>query len=361
VALTLPTAQNAKRFSAGAPLCLPYVQSLPMDADLQAMVDAGKINVKTAAALDQLKPQTFCLHKSWGFGQISSWNLLLNQIVVDFDTKKNHSMQLQYAAETLQPLPDTHIFVRKVNEPGVLRDLAANKIPQLIELVLESFGGKATQDQLQRALAPEIVSEGNFKKWWESAKRAIRKDGRFSLPAKKTEAITIRDESTSFEDEVIGLFQKARKLKDQLNYLDQILKNLETFADKQTELQTVVAQVEEIATRNTRLNPSQAIELLISRDELCAKVPELKKGAIALPDLLREHQQTTACADRVSRQFSGRLVHPAALHSPVRRIPRGGRDRENPGRTRANRGTPANAEPRDQGAFHLLGSALLAL
>ena len=54
-----------------------------MDADLKAMVDAGNLNVKAAAALDQLKPQTFCLHKSWGFGQISSWNLLLNQIVVD--------------------------------------------------------------------------------------------------------------------------------------------------------------------------------------------------------------------------------------------------------------------------------------
>ncbi|MBV8378784.1 MAG: GreA/GreB family elongation factor [Verrucomicrobia bacterium] len=261
-----------------------------MDEDLQAMVDAGKLNVKAAAALDQLKPQTFCLHKSWGFGRISSWNLLLNQIVVDFDTKKNHPMQLPYAAETLQPLPETHIFVRKITEPDVLRGLAASKVPQLIELVLESFGGKATQDQLQRALAPEIVSEANFKKWWEGAKRAIRRDGRFSLPARKTEPITIRDESTSFEDEVIGLFQKARKLKDQLNYLDQILKNLETFAGKENELQTVVAQVEEIATRNTRLNPSQAIELLISRDELCAKLPELKKGAIGLPDLLQEHQ-----------------------------------------------------------------------
>ncbi|MEA3205981.1 MAG: hypothetical protein QOG92_1667, partial [Verrucomicrobiota bacterium] len=29
-----------------------------MDADLQAMVDAGNLNVKTATALDQLKPNT---------------------------------------------------------------------------------------------------------------------------------------------------------------------------------------------------------------------------------------------------------------------------------------------------------------
>src|ERR1700740_1749998 len=243
-----------------------------MEPYWKSLVDAGKLNVKAAAALDQLKPQTFCLHKSWGFGQINNWNLLLNQIVVDFDTKKNHAMQLLYAAETLQPLPDSHIFVRKVNEPETLRDLATNKVPQLIELVLESFAGKATQDQLQRALAPEIVPENDFKKWWETAKKVIRKDGRFSLPARKSEPITMRDESMSFGDEVINSFNKARKLKDQLHALDQILKNLEIFGGKENELQPVVAQTEEIATRNTRLNRSQAIALLVSGHELCAKL-----------------------------------------------------------------------------------------
>jgi transcription elongation GreA/GreB family factor len=261
-----------------------------MDAEIQALVDAQKINAKIGNALDHLKPKTFCLHKSWGFGQINSWNLLLNQILIDFDAKKNHPMQLQYAAETLQPLPETHIFVKKVVEPDSIRALAAKNVPQLLELVLESFGGKVNQDQLQQALAPQIVPEGDFKKWWDSAKKAIRKDGRFSLPAKKTDPITIRDESLSFDQEVINLFQKARKLKDQLNVLEQILKNLDAFAGKEKELQSVITQVEEIATRNMRLNAAQAIELLISRDELCRGIPQLTKGSISLVDLLREHQ-----------------------------------------------------------------------
>jgi transcription elongation GreA/GreB family factor len=262
-----------------------------MEPDLQSLVDAGKLSVEAAAALDQLKPQTFCLHKSWGFGQISGWNLLLNQIVVDFDTKKNHPMQLQYAAETLQALPDSHIFVRKVKEAAVLRDFAENDVPQLVELVLQSFGAKATQEQLQRALSPEVVSEGDFKKWWDNAKKALRKDGRFSLPARKAEPITMRDGSVSFLDELITSFQKAHRLKEQLNSLDQILKNPDAFVGKEKELQPLVSQIEEIATRNQRLNPSQAIELLVSREELCAKLTELKKGAIALSDLLREHEQ----------------------------------------------------------------------
>ena len=119
-----------------------------MDSDLQAMVDAGKLDATAAAALDKLKPDTFCLHKSWGFGKVNSWSLFLNQIVVDFHSKKNHSMQLRYAAETLQPLADQHIFVRRVNEPDALRTLAEKEIPRLIELVLESFEAKMAEGKI---------------------------------------------------------------------------------------------------------------------------------------------------------------------------------------------------------------------
>jgi transcription elongation factor GreA len=261
-----------------------------MDADLQAMVDAGKLDSKAAAALEKLKPNTFCLHKSWGFGRVNAWNLFLNQIIVDFHSKKNHLMQLRYAAETLQPLPDQHIFVRRVNEPDALRALAEKEIPKLIELVLDSFGAKVTQDQIQRALSPDIVPEEEFKKWWDNAKKALRKDGRFSIPAKRTESITLRDRSVSLLDELVQSFQKSRQLREQLNFLDQIVKNLDGELGKDTDLQTVVVQIEEIAARNLRLNPSQAIELVIFRDELCGRIPDLKKGSLSLSDLLKEHE-----------------------------------------------------------------------
>jgi transcription elongation factor GreA len=52
----------------------------------------------------------------------------------------------------------------------------------------------------------------------------------------------------------------------------------------------VVVQIEEIAARNLRLNPSQAIELVIFRDELCGRIPDLKKGSLSLSDLLKEHE-----------------------------------------------------------------------
>ncbi|MBV8277988.1 MAG: hypothetical protein JO170_22370, partial [Verrucomicrobia bacterium] len=107
-----------------------------MDSDLQALVDSGKIAAKTGQQLQQLKPGTYCQHKSWGFGQVKAWNLLLNQVVVDFESKKHHTMQPQYAAESLQPLPEDHFLVRKATGLDALKTQADNDIPGFFVLLL---------------------------------------------------------------------------------------------------------------------------------------------------------------------------------------------------------------------------------
>jgi hypothetical protein len=95
-----------------------------MDAELEKLLEAGKLTTKSAGQLEKLKPGTFCLHKSWGFGRVREWNLLLNQIVIDFATKKSHPMQAQYAAENLTPLAPEHFLVRKAADIASIKKLA---------------------------------------------------------------------------------------------------------------------------------------------------------------------------------------------------------------------------------------------
>jgi transcription elongation GreA/GreB family factor len=262
-----------------------------MDADLQALVDSGMIAAKTGELLQQLKPGTYCQHKSWGFGRVHSWNLLLNQIVIDFQSKKHHIMQPQYAAESLQPLQDDHFLVRKATDPDALRAQARDDVPGFFTFLLKSFGGKLTQDQIQKAVAPEIIGEADFKKWWDSAKKILRADGRFSLPSKKTEPISQREQALTYADELIDGFQKARQLKEQVTRLDQILKNAAIFKDNPDALNGVLAQADESVARNLRLHPAYAMELLIVREELVKEFPGLSAaGTTTLPQLLREHE-----------------------------------------------------------------------
>src|SRR6516225_9050482 len=93
--------------------CRPSYFAQPMHPEIQKAVDAGKLTAAAGRVLDQLQPGTYVLHKSWGFGQVDSLNFLVSQMTINFKAKKGHSMQLQYAAESLQPINEEHILAQK--------------------------------------------------------------------------------------------------------------------------------------------------------------------------------------------------------------------------------------------------------
>src|SRR5207247_3441438 len=95
-----------------------------MEPELEKLVESRKLSAKGAEQLEKLKPGAFCLRKSWGFGRVAEWNLLLNQILIDFQGKKRHPMQLSYAADHLTVIPPEHFLARKANDLASIKELA---------------------------------------------------------------------------------------------------------------------------------------------------------------------------------------------------------------------------------------------
>ncbi len=62
--------------------------------------------------------------------------------------------------------------------------MAATNHLELVKTVLNSYGGKATVDQIQQVLVPDVIRD-DWKKWWDAAKRELRKNGHFQVPLKK--------------------------------------------------------------------------------------------------------------------------------------------------------------------------------
>src|SRR6266705_4203783 len=218
-----------------------------MDVELQKLVESGKLTSKAAELLEKLKPGTFCLHKSWGFGRVLEWNLLFNQIVIDFASKKSHPMQAQYAAENLTPLPPEHFLARKATDLASIKNLARENPVALVRNILESLEGKATAQQINEWLVSDVFTETEWKRRWESTKKALKASGAFSIPAKKTEPIQIRGEGMSHADELIAAFNKARHPKDQIAALEQIIKFHQQFKDPEKQLQPIVGPIENVA------------------------------------------------------------------------------------------------------------------
>ena len=253
-----------------------------MDPELQKLVESGKLTAKGAEQLEKLKPGTFCLHRSWGFGRVAEWNLLLNQIVIDFTGKKSHPMQVQYAAENLTPLASEHFLARKANDLALIKKLAGEDRVALVRNIIESRGGQATAAQIGEWLVGDVLSEAEWKRWWESTKKLLKASGAFSIPAKKTEPIQLRGEGVSHADELIASFNKARQPKEQIAALEQILKFHSQFNQPEKQLQPIIATIENMAVRNQKMHPELAFELIIARDDLLERVPQLHTTHIGL-------------------------------------------------------------------------------
>src|ERR1700759_597169 len=119
-----------------------------MHPEIQKAVDAGKLSAAAGQTLEQLQPGTYVVHKSWGFGQVDSLNFLVSQMTINFKTKKGHTMQLQYAAESLQPIAGDHILAQKAADAAAVKARAKEDPVGLVRTILQSFSGKATQDQI---------------------------------------------------------------------------------------------------------------------------------------------------------------------------------------------------------------------
>jgi transcription elongation GreA/GreB family factor len=253
-----------------------------MDTELEKLVEAGKLTSRAAQQLEQLKPGTFCLHKSWGFGRVSDWNLLLNQIVIDFAGKKSHPMQAEYAAENVTPLAPEHFLARKATDLASIKKLAKEDPPAVVRNILESLDGKATAQQISEWLVGDVFTETEWKRWWESTKKALKASGVFSVPAKKSEPIQIRGEGVSQADELLDAFNKARQPKAQIAALEQIIKSCDQFRESEKQLQPIITTIENMTVRNQKMHPEFAFELIIARDDLIGRVPSLHTTHIGL-------------------------------------------------------------------------------
>jgi transcription elongation factor GreA-like protein len=125
-----------------------------MKEEFEKLAAAGKIEGRQVEPLVQLTNSGFCSHRSWGFGRIKTVDTVFARFTIDFPGKPGHTMDLSFAAESLKPIPKDHILARKSVDLEGLQKTAALHHLDLIKVVLNSYGGRATLDQVQQVLVP---------------------------------------------------------------------------------------------------------------------------------------------------------------------------------------------------------------
>src|SRR5438128_2072913 len=238
-----------------------------MREEFEKLVAAGKIGRHHLEPLLQLTKGGYCIHRSWGVGRITTVDTVFSRFIIDFQGKAGHHMDLTFAAESLKPIPPDHILARKLSDLNGLRQMAALQHLDLIRLVLQSFGGKATLEQIQQVLVPDIIAD-DWKKWWEVAKHELKKDGHFLVPAKKSDPVVYQAKEISLQERLMGDFRAAKGLKARLAVAHELLKNLADLGDKTAAVTEAIGMLNHEIGSHPRTQPALALEAIFVRDDL---------------------------------------------------------------------------------------------
>lgn len=255
--------------------------------------------IARADTLLALQPGSYCRHKSWGFGQIKEFDTALQRIVIAFPHNPNHAMQLVYAADSLSPVNADHVEVRKLTDLAGLKKLAADKPLDLLRDVLLSNNRSATADQVEACLSGSVVEAGAWKKWWDNARKLLKKDPHFELPAKKTMPVILRAAPVSQQDEMIEAFRAANGLTQKVEVARQLLKALSEIGSPDLIIQEFQDGVLE-ALRGFKMNrPVEQVEAVYVLDQLRShsKTPAEPAAPMALEVLGRVPDLAGVLAD----------------------------------------------------------------
>src|SRR5438445_1593821 len=238
-----------------------------MREEFEKMAAAGRLERQHIESLVQLTSSGFCMHRSWGFGRIKTVDTVFARFTIDFNNKAGHTMDLAFAAESLRPIPKDHVLARKAADLEALRQMAATNHLELVKLVLNSFGGKATVDQIQEVLVPDVIRD-DWKKWWEAAKRELKKDGHFQVPIKKSEPIVYQAKEVSLQNRLLDEFRAAKGLKARVAVAGEVLKSAHDLGEKEAAAKEIIAALNAEIPSYQRTQPAVALEAMFIRDDI---------------------------------------------------------------------------------------------
>jgi Transcription elongation factor len=269
------------------------------------------------AKLEAMTPGSYVIHRSWGFGQIKSYDESAQKLIIDFNSKKGHAMDPAFCVNTMEILPEEHLLVRKQTEPEVINQLIANQPAQLVVEALQGYDNNATTAiDLELTLA-QVVGEDKFKKWWSGAKKAIAKDPRIAIPAKKTECYVLRETPVSAEDEVLEQFNNTRSARRRIALAEELLAVIDP-QNPHPDLPQVLAGLTEAVKDSNQLDAAQRLYGAAIRDDL-AKAAGVDASTLepSQASLIANVRDLPTIAEKIPVQFQSRFLELVKETHPI--------------------------------------------
>jgi transcription elongation GreA/GreB family factor len=227
-------------------------------------------------ALEAMKEGACCIHRSWGFGQISGFDQDRGMVLIDFEEedRKSHAMDPVFCIGKLEVLADEHILSKHRANPSEIETLAKKEPVELIIDILSTCeDGCAQSREIERVLA-FLLGPVKGKKWWTATKKLLVKDPRVAVPNKKTEPYVLRDEPVKPEQEILQDFFDEKRSKHKIILAEKLFDLASEKEDLQADLPQVLSELTVAIMEARNLSQADRLYGIWVRNNLARDVEE---------------------------------------------------------------------------------------
>lgn len=215
---------------------------------------------------------SFVFHKTWSIGRIRE--LSHENVVIDFASKRNHTMSLSMAFSSLQVLPRHHIWVLKSVFPKEkLTEKFKNDIPWALRTLIASNNNASTLKEMKAEIVPSILPTKEWTKWQTNAKKILMNDPLIGFLPSDPEVYTLRETPISYEEKSLGIFRNEKRFYQKIRIVREFL----LTGDPESEFfMEMVQYFKDQCTTYQQVN-DQVISSFLFVDYLCDKYPFLER------------------------------------------------------------------------------------
>lgn len=241
--------------------------------------------------LEQMHDGAYCMHGSWGFGRIVSYDEASKKLIIDFEGKPGHKMDPVFCVDKLEVLDDDNLLVRYRTDRENLEkemkdsgefvvsylekkpDMSASPI-ELETVFKQLFGYVAENPSIsEKELAEKNkAAEKIYRSWWNKAKEALFRNPRVACPKVKGESYCLRakEEEMKPEQEVLREYFLNREPKKKILLAEKLYKTAtdDSVEEIKADLPKIKEELTEAIKKARSLNDADRLHGIWVRNNL---------------------------------------------------------------------------------------------
>ena len=241
--------------------------------------------------LEQMHDGAYCMHGSWGFGRIVSYDEASKKLIIDFEGKPGHKMDPVFCVDKLEVLDDDNLLVRYRTDRENLEkemkdsgefvvsylekkpDMSASPI-ELETVFKQLFGYVAENPSISEKEPAEKnkAAEKAYRSWWNKAKEALFRNPRVACPKVKGESYCLRakEEEMKPEQEVLREYFLNREPKKKILLAEKLYKTAtdDSVEEIKADLPKIKEELTEAIKKARSLNDADRLHGIWVRNNL---------------------------------------------------------------------------------------------